>query len=53
MHNPKMIWISTNPISKSANFWITMNINNSRGELAITNDPVIISYAHLSFFILW
>ena len=47
MDNPKSDWIWTNPISESNTFWISMNIYNNRGALAITNDPVFASGASL------
>ena len=47
MDNPKSDWIWTNTISKSNTFWISMNIYNNIGALAITDVPVIIPYEPL------
>ena len=47
MDSLKSDWIWTNPISKSKTFWISKNIFNNRGSLAITNDPAIIPHAPL------
>ncbi len=49
MDNPKSVWIWTNPHSKSKTFWISMNINNEQGALAVTNAPLFTLYAPLVF----